>query len=165
MMASTIALTSFPAIAFAQETTPTTTPKTSGARCTEVTNHINTLLTRLQNDESVRENRHQKVVDRLNALIPKLDAKNVDTSGLKTAVSALSDKKTTWQAAYTALLSKLEATKQYACGKSEGQFKQATLDARTQRKTMHAANVDFWSYVKNTVKPDLKTARNQTKNK
>lgn len=163
-----ITTTVIPSVAFAQTTTPTTTrgamkQEIKEEHCTTVTNHITNLTNRLTNDDTIRQNRHQKVIDRLNAIIAKLEASNIDVTKLKADVAALIQKKNTWYSAYTTLLDDLNATKQYACGNSQGQFKTAVQTARTQRQTMHTANMDFWTYVENTVRPDLKAIRSQLK--
>lgn len=132
-------------------------------RCDLVETKISNLTTRLQNEESARQQHHQNMIDRLNKLIDALSAKSINTDKLKADVATLTDKKNAWQQQYTALLDKLAATKQYACGKSNGEFRQALLDAQAQRRTMRQTNVDFWNYVLNTVKPDLKTAREALK--
>lgn len=133
------------------------------AVCTRVTTHVETLKTRLTNDENIRLNRHQNVIDRLNTIIARLKANNINSDKLTADVAALTEKKAKWQTEYTLLLSKLDATKQYACGASQGQYVQAVKDARAQRLVMHNANMDFWNYVRNTVRPDIQTIRTQLK--
>jgi hypothetical protein len=32
-------------------------------------------------------------------------------------------------------------------------------DIKTQRKTLQDTNMDFWNYIKNTIKPDLEAIR------
>lgn len=146
---------------FAEETT--VKGELKEARCTRVTTRVNNLTTRLTNGESARQNRHQKVIDRLNAIITRVEAAGLNADKLKSDVTTLGELKTTWQNEYTSLLTKLDATKQYACGQSEGQFVQAVKDARAQRKVMHDANLEFWKFVKNTVKPDIRAIRGQLK--
>jgi hypothetical protein len=131
--------------------------------CTRITSHVETLKTRLTNDENIRLNRHQGVIDRVNTIIARLKANNMNADKLTADVTALMEKKAKWQTEYTLLLTKLDATKQYACGASQGQYVQAVKDARAQRLVMHNANMDFWNYVRNTVRPDIQTIRTQLK--
>lgn len=133
------------------------------AVCTRVSAHVETLKTRLTNDENIRLNRHQGVIDRVNTVIARLKANNINSDKLTADVTALTEKKAKWQAEYTLLLTKLDATKQYACGASQGQYVQAVKDARAQRLVMHNANMDFWNYVRNTVRPDIQSIRTQLK--
>jgi hypothetical protein len=133
-------------------------------RCEKVTSHISTLKSRLTADDTIRQNRHQKAIDRLNTIISKLEANNINAEKLKTDTALLLEKKNIWYQSYTMLLAKLDQTTQFACGRSEGEFKQAVAEAREQRMTMHKANVEFWTFVQNTIRVDIQTIRNQTKN-
>lgn len=158
---SVIAAGIFPTVVSAQ--TPSVKSERKAERCNRVTTRINDLLTRLQNDDNIRQNRHQKVIDRLNVIISKATAANINADKLKTDVATLTDKRGVWKSDYGALLAKLTATRQFACGESQGQFAQAVKDARLARQTMRAANMDFWNFVANTVRPDIQALRSQLK--
>jgi len=123
-------------------------------RCNRITTQVTNLKNRLTNDEAIRENRHQQVINRLNEIVIKLNARNIDTAHLVQEIATLTEKKNTWQSAYTSLLEKLEATGTYACGNSDGQYKQAVKDMRAQRLAMHQANADFWTYAR-TIRMEL----------
>ncbi len=160
----TISVLAIPTAALAQDASPTTLKdKIVENRCQRVTTRVDNVNNRLTGSENIRQNRHQKVIDRLNTIIAKVEAAGLDVSKLKSDLTELTAKRDTWQAEYTELLEKLAATKQFACGNSEGQFVAAVKAARDQRKVMHQANLDFWSYVRNTVKPDIKAIRSQLK--
>ena len=159
---STCMMTALPSFANAQEVSPVKGVNKT-ANCTKATTRINELITKLQNSEEVRQGRHQKTIDRINAVITKFNAKNINTDKLKSDVVVMTTKKAHWEQQYAILLTKLNATKQYACGSSEGKFRQAVKDAKDQRHIMREANMDFWNFVKNTVKPDVKESRGQFK--
>lgn len=164
LVISTVSLSALPTGVFAQKaTTALAKTERKKAHCTRVTTRVNDLTTRLTGDEPKRQSHYQKVIDRLNTIIAKVEAANINADKLKSDVASLTSKKTAWQAEYTTLLSKLNATKKFACGQSEGQFVQAVKDARAQRQTMHNTNMDFWNFVKNTVKPDIQSIRGQLK--
>ena len=160
----TIVVLSAPTAALAQDASPTTLKdRVVENRCQRVTTRVENTTNRLTGSENVRQNRHQKVIDHLNTIITKVEAAGINADKLKADLTELTAKRDTWQTEYTKLLEKLAATKQFACGNSEGQFVAAVKAARDQRLVMHQANLAFWNYVRTTVKPDIKAIRQELK--
>lgn len=138
------------------------TKETQEVRCTRVTTKVDDLYTKLTSNDSVGK-RHQTVIDHLNEIITKVEGKSLNSDKLKSDLVILTEKMNSWQTAYTSLKAKVSATKELACGDSDGVYKTSLSEMKAQREVLNTANADFWNYVKNTVKPDITSLRDQFK--
>lgn len=140
-------------------------PASSGARlqerCTLVTQRIETTVARYNNNKDKHIQQYKNLAARLSALGEKLRAKGYDTSKLQADSKVLNDKITKLSQDYADFTSKLEATKQYACGSSQGAFKQALKTAQDQLKVVKADSVDIRNYYQTVIKPDIQAIRAQ----
>lgn len=138
------------------------TKETQEVRCARVTAKVNDLNTKLTSNESIGK-RHQNVIDHLSEIITKVENKSLNSDKLKSDLVILTEKMSSWQAAYTSLKAKVSATKELACGDSDGAYKTSLSEMKAQREVLNTTNTDFWNYVKNTVKTDIASLRDQFK--
>ncbi len=136
--------------------------ETKEVRCTRITSKVNDLYTKLTTNESIGK-RHQSVIDRLNEIITKVEDKGLGSEKLKADLTSLTEKMNAWQSAYSSLKTKVSATKDLACGDSDGAYKASVTEMKAQREVLNSANTDFWNFVKATVKPDIASLRDQFK--
>lgn len=105
--------------------------------------------------------KYKNTKDNFLALAERLDKKGYDTSKLRADGKTLDDKIATAAADYQSFIQKLEAAKQYPCQTSQGTFKKAMQDARTQLKVFHSDVKDIRNFFKTVIRPDLQAIRAQ----
>ncbi len=106
-----------------------------------------------------RTKAYGEIIDRLNGIVVKLKAKNVDTTDLEkeiTALQALVTKFTTDLAAYKVAMVNLKAID---CVTSPDAFKEALEKARTANGVVLKDAADIKAYIKATIKPTLEKIR------
>lgn len=150
---------------FAMPVLAENTPSTGGARlqqrCTQATQRIETTVARYNNNKDKHVQQYKDLAARLSALGEKLIAKGYDISKLQADGKILNDKIAKFASDYADVISKLEATKQYACGTSQGAFKQALKTAQDQLKIVKADSVDIRNYYQTVIRPDVQAIRAQ----
>lgn len=110
-------------------------------------------------------NRYQKHKDNLLAFLDRLDARGYDTSHAREDADYLEEtmiKKTDDD--LDVLRTKLEATQNYNCGSSEGQFKAAALAANDQLLVVHKDGLDIKQYWLSIIRPDIEAVKAQKPN-
>ncbi len=130
-------------------------------RCSLVTQRIDLWTTRYANNQS----RFQKVEDQLVKITDQViaRAKNADkdTTALEAAVTEFRRLSDITSAEYQELIAALNNTKQYACGESEGAFKNALTAARSQMQVTRQASLNARSYYQKSVRPAAQALLNQ----
>ncbi|MCD8484325.1 hypothetical protein LRY65_00350 [Candidatus Woesebacteria bacterium] len=122
-------------------------------RCSISTQRIDLWTTRYANNQS----RFQKIEERAGQLIATIieraKAAGKDTSELEAANDTFATKIDTASTEYSTLMDKLNASKEYACGNSEGAFRDSLQTAREQLIVTRQASLDARSYYQSTVRP------------
>lgn len=121
-------------------------------RCDLVTTRIDVWVTRYQNNQD----RHQRTYDKLrevsDQIVARAQAAGKDTSTFEAEVAELELLGGIARSEYDQLIQDLESTKSYACGESEGAFKEALQAARQQslntRQAILNARLQYQSEVR-----------------
>lgn len=129
------------------------------AKCTQRTAKIGEKINRF--NANADHPRLLKIQERLTQLISTLQAKNIDTTKLASDLATLKTKSDGCKNAYGLFIAKLQATKNFTCGQSDGQFAAALATARTEKEKAKTACQDARNFVRNTVKGDLQAIREQ----
>jgi hypothetical protein len=152
-----------PAFAQSMAPSPSLRPKVAEG-CQAMTQRIETAIARFNNNKDGHTRRYLAVADHLKNLNEKLKAKGYDTSKPEADYKVLNEKILKASQDYQMFITKLEATKQYACGQSQGQFKTALQDAKAQLKVYREDVADIRNYYQTVVRPDVKALRDQKPN-
>lgn len=156
-----------------QETNQTTqtTPQRGGSRatdsaalaekCSKITASIDAKINKYNSNAD--HPRLSKLQTRLSEIITKIKAKGYDTSKLEADLATLKTKTETCKTAYGQFIAKLGATKNFACGQSQGQFRAALQASKAQMESAQAACKDARSFINTVIKPDLKALREKMK--
>lgn len=131
------------------------------SKCTPNQTAISTLNTRVSTNVPTRTKAYESLSSHLNTLLGKLDAKNVDTTELKTELTTLQAKITTFNTDLTAYKQALSDAKNVDCTTDPAAFKAALQTARTARDKVVKDAADIKSYVSGTIKPTLQKIRSQ----
>src|SRR3989344_903410 len=122
---------------------------------------IKSLDGRIKGIETSRERVHKNLVNRLNKLVDKLKAKNIDTTELESEITVLEAKIATFKADLATYKQDMVDLKAMDCAADPTAFKAALEAARADREKVHQDAKDIRSYVKDTIKPTLKEIRAQ----
>lgn len=121
-------------------------------RCNLSTQRIELWTSRYANNQSRFQKIEERVGQTVDTVIERAKAAGKDTSELEAAVATYKTKVDMASAEYSTLISLLNDTKQYACGESEGAFKDALSKAKTQMTKTRQSVLDARTYYQQSVR-------------
>ena len=122
---------------------------------------VNSLSGRIKGIETSRNEVYNNLIDRLNSLVTKLKAKNVDTTKLDAEIVTLKTKIATFQADLAKYKQGVIDLKSMDCVTDPTAFKAALESTRTLHDQVAKDALDVKAYVNDTIKPTLKDIRTQ----
>ncbi len=131
------------------------------ARCAAVTAAIDARLKRYTEQKEAHIAVHQRIHDRLQALIERLAAKGYDVTVVKADLVKLDELIKQANDDYQVFIIKLEMTKRYNCGTAEGDFKAKLAEAKAALAVFRADVKAIVAFVKDTLKPHVRELRVQ----
>lgn len=134
---------------------------TSLKKCDATTQRIDKRIEQYNKNKDTHLMKYKNMQERFLTLADRLDKKGYNTTQLRTDGKTLDAKIKKSTDDYASFITKLEATKQYTCGASQGQFKTSLEAARAQLKIFRSDVQDVRSFYKLTVKTDLQALKNQ----
>lgn len=133
--------------------------KMTEQRCKNIETRVSTRIGRYENNQQMLQRVYSNMTTRIERLISKLDAAGADTAKLKTDFATL---KTMIDKAYadnTTFINSLKTTQEFACGKSEGEFKTKIGEARTVLPIVKEDRIAIKNFFQTTIKDDLQAIR------
>jgi cytochrome c556 len=130
-------------------------------RCDEVEARVKDKIAKYEAGQIKRLNVFKSVQARLNNLVKKVEAKGYDATELKADLEILEQKRETFQNEFEKHVSELKDTQSYACGESEGEFKNQLRNSRTQLKVAREAHTEMRNFFKNEIKGDVAALKSQ----
>jgi hypothetical protein len=131
--------------------------------CNTITSKISARIGFFNDNRNKHIDNYISAKENINDLLTKLDAKGYDTTKIKSDLTQYDTLLQKLSTDYSTYVTELTATQNYACGKSEGEFRDQLVIAKTGLKAVHADDVAIHDYWVNTLKPDLQTLRNSIK--
>lgn len=104
---------------------------------------------------------YTNLVNRINKFITRADAEKLDTTAIKNHLAELQAKIEKFKEDYAAYIAKLKESKNFTCGRSEGEFRGALLESKTLLKQVHADAADIRKYVRTVILPDIRALKAQ----
>lgn len=138
----------------------TTAPR-GEKRCEVVQKKIEARVSTYKQNRDNHRNVYQRIKDKAQTFVDKAKAKGLDTSTLEADLRTLQGKIETFVANADAFIKKLEEANDYNCGQSEGVFMQKLNEAKELGKTARQSAMDVRSYVRETIKTDVKNLKDQ----
>ena len=129
-------------------------------RCAAVDNRVAGLIN--QYNENNGTKRFSEITNILQNVITRAEARGYNVTTLQADQVILNEKITAFQANYSLFIQKLEDTRSYTCGHSEGEFQSALLIARAQL-ALARGNAQEVNQFKQTIREDVKALMNQAK--
>lgn len=152
----------FVAFVKAQSTERALRAENTASRCSRLTANIDKRISKY--NDGTDHPRLTKLQEKLTAAVAKIKAPGVDTTKLETDLATLKTKTEACRIAYGLFITRLQETKKYACGQSQGQFANAVRVARKELKKARPVCQDARKFLRFTVKVDLQAIREQHKN-
>lgn len=134
-------------------------------RCEKIQNRIGNRINKYDEGKISTENVYKRLKTRIGNLVTKLENNGIDASKLKNDLSTLNEKIEKVASDYGVFVAALKETKNYACGESQGQFRNKLQESRKLLGTVKQDRKETREYVVNTIIPDIKSLREQLKNK
>ncbi len=127
-------------------------------QCQKVTEKVDLKISNYSEAHSNFDTRAGAVIEKLKSVSSKLTARGVDTSALDASITTLETKRAKLSADKQAFISKLQESKQFTCGASQGQFKSKVTEAKTLQKAVVASSKDMQSAAK-TIRDTVRALR------
>jgi hypothetical protein len=154
----------FPALLSAQTpvspavpTSPATTA-TVADQCQKVTEKVDLKISNYSEAHSNFDTRFATIIEKTKTLSQKLSARGIDTAALNNSISTLEAKRAKLATDKQAFIAKLQESKQFTCGASQGQFKAKITEAKTLQKSVVASSKDMQAAAK-SIRESIKTIR------
>lgn len=129
--------------------------------CTVATVRIDAKLKEYENKKDVEFPRIEKILATLKARLTPLKEKGADTTKLEADIKSLEEKLTKAKADYAAFIAKLKDTKNYTCGKSEGDFLKALQASNIAHRTFIASIKDMRKQLRIGILGDLQAIKSK----
>jgi hypothetical protein len=131
------------------------------SRCSSAQGKVKSLSENVSGRVKVRQQAYLKLVEKLEALVPKLQAQGVDTAALESQIDVLKEKIAKFDADLALYRDGISDLKDVDCTTDPEAFQAALQAARTLRDALVDDALDIRNYVNNTIKETIKTIRQQ----
>jgi len=148
----------------ALNTTSALTQQRVQARCDLINSRVDTRITRFNQNKERHIERYQNIKTNVTNLITYLKGKGYDTTKLEADLAQFNSMVLEFGTDYSSFITKLEASKQYTCGSSDGQFIAKVDESRAQLTVARNQAKEIKLFIANTLRPDLKDLKNQKVN-
>ncbi|MFW5702385.1 MAG: hypothetical protein ACOCXP_00260 [Candidatus Dojkabacteria bacterium] len=129
------------------------------ARCEITTGRINNVTARYSENRLRYTNRYERLITRLENLNNYLNEQGIDSGELTSQIERLKELQVEFDSEIGAAIAHLEDSKQFACGQSEGAFRNELQNARQDLLQGRSSAVEINQYFQNTVVPQLQLIR------
>lgn len=130
-------------------------------RCSMIQNKIAERNSKFEENKSKHTAVYDNMTDRISKFITRLSGEGYDVSKIQADLTILKEKISKIEADLAAQNSKLNETKEFACGHSDGDFKGKLTEARTMMVSIHKEAMEIRKFVQTTLRPDIQALRNQ----
>lgn len=134
-------------------------------KCVAAQDIVGKLNTKFGNSVTVRTKAYDNLSKRLDKLVTKLEAKDIDTTTIEQQVKELKTRIATYNTDLTAYKQSLSDLKDVGCKADPDAFQAALLAARSARQTLGKDVFAIRSYLVSTIKPTLQIIKQQLESK
>lgn len=132
-------------------------------RCQNVTSRIDNRIERYNENKVRHIDNYNKIKDKLSETGNNLEDKGYDVTELRNDLQTLDSKIKEFAQSYTTFVNTLNDSKSFACGESEGAFKDKVEESRAQLKDSRDLAKEIRDYIQDVIRPDLVDLREQIK--
>lgn len=150
-------------VVFAQTATTLEQKKQSINRCDIIGKNVDKRISNFDKSKAKHVEQYQKMYNRITALVTKLEGEGYDVAQLKIDLIQLDTLIKKFSSDYAVYIAGLRDTKEFTCGRSEGEFKAKLGIARAQLKVVHDDSVAIRTFWAKTIKPEIEALKTQVK--
>jgi len=129
------------------------------AYCNDISKNVDKRITNFENNKAKHVAQYEKTQKKMVALVDKLEAEGKDVTILRADLVTFEQKIADFKADYSTYVINLGETKDFTCGKSEGEFKSKLAISRGQLKVVHDDSVSIRTYWAQTIKPQIEALK------
>ncbi len=128
-------------------------------RCEIVSLNIDNRINRYNTNKQRHVERYTEIKNKIAETLTKLETQGIDVTGLREDLKMLDSMIIEFAQTYTKVIEQLEFAKTYACGDSEGQFREAVQAAQQNLISARNKAADIITFIRTTIKTDLQNLR------
>lgn len=129
--------------------------------CEKIGANVDKRTANFEKNKLKKVEQYSKIQKRVTTLVTKMEAEGYDTTQLRVSMVTLDQKIAKFNTDYAVYINDLKGTKDYTCGKSEGEFKAKLAIARAQLAIVKADSVDIRTFWGQTIKPQIEALKTQ----
>jgi hypothetical protein len=130
--------------------------------CEKIGANVDKRTANFEKNKLKKVEQYSKIQKKVTTLVTKMEAEGYDTAQLRISMVTLDQKIAKFNTDYAVYINDLKGTKDYTCGKSEGEFKAKLAIARAQLAVVKADSVDIRTFWGQTIKPQIEALKLQT---
>lgn len=143
--------------------TPRATVNTE-QRCNIATAKVDLLITRYNNNKDRHVNRYNTAKDKVQKNVETFEKNGYDVATLKADLKTWDTMIIKIGTETAQVISELNKSKEYVCGKSQGSYADALKNAKRELADVRQASLDARNYYQNTIRKDLNDLKAQKTN-
>ena len=129
--------------------------------CEKLEGRIEIKVNRFQENKNTHVEKYQRLKERLGNVLSTLEERGFDVSKLREDLGKLDELIKEYAQLYVEFIDSLEFTRGYACGKSEGDFKDAVAAAREKYRLIKEKRAEIREFYQEVIREDIKELRQQ----
>jgi len=133
------------------------------SRCAAVEHRVEGKITMFEQNRDPHFTRFTRLSAQLDQIINKSYTKGYNITVLDNDIALLNEKISQFQNDYSLFIQKLQNTRNFTCGHSEGQFQAALNASKTQLKILRQDAEDIKKFYDEIIKKDIAQLREQKK--
>lgn len=137
------------------------TEKRVAEKCAMIQAKIAERNTKFEGNKAKHTAVYSNMTERISKFITRLSGEGYDVSKVKADLEILKEKISKLESDLATQNAKMNETKDFACGHSDGDFKGKLVEARTMMQTIHAEAMEVRKFVQTTIRPDIQALRTQ----
>jgi len=130
-------------------------------KCAMIQNRIAERNTTLESNKEKHMSVYVNMKARIEKFVARLSSEGYDVSKLKADLLVLDGKILKIKTDLATQNAKMNETKDFACGHSDGDFKGKLTEARTMMQAIHLEAMEIRKFVQTTIRPDIQALRSQ----
>ena len=130
-------------------------------RCENIAERVRNRISKFETNKDAHINRYDSLRDRLLEIANKLDSKDLDTTEFRAAISGLNSLVLEYARLYEDFILELEVSEDYACGESEGAYKETLEAAKDKLSIAREKRKEIVEYYRTEVRGAIQDLRNQ----
>lgn len=131
------------------------------ATCEAIGGNVDKRIANFEKDRTKKVSQYSTIQKKLDTLLTRMEAAGYDTTEPRVSMVTLDQKIAKFSSDYALYQNELKETKQYACGKSDGEFRAKLSLTREQLKVVRQDAVDIRTFWAKTVKPQIEALKSQ----